>query len=413
MGLFKRIFGYVEKRSAAPSSWDLMRGIGFDTEAGVPVSPYLAENLSAVFACVQVIAETVATLPMVVYRREGDGVRSVAEAHPVARLFSVAPNGLQTAPEFLELMTAHCLLRGNAYAEIVYDSRGAPSELIPLHPDHVSVLRLPGTRRVVYDYSDPLTGGTRRLLADEVLHLKDRSDDGIVGKSRLQRARETFGTALAVERHASNVFRNGATLSGVLSHPDNIGDEAAERLRKSFEAIHKGSSNAGKVAVLEEGLQWKSTSVAPEDAELLASRRFSVEQICRLFRMPPAIVGHMEGMNYSAVAELGRWFLTQTITPWLVRWERLIESALFSAEGRRAYEVEFDTDLFVRGDYLQRLQGYRIGREIGLYSANDLRRFEKLNLRDDEEADAYLRPANMMPEQTGQPIADRGGGANA
>lgn len=412
MNWLARIFGKTEKRSA-DLSWDLMRGIG-DSEAGVFISPHLAENLGAVYASVQIISETIAMLPLMVYRKEGDGVRIVSANHPVANLFSRQPNTLQTPPEFLETMTAHCLLRGNSFAEIIFDNRGAPAELIPLHPDHVSVMRIPGTRRVIYDYSDPITGGTRRLLAEEVLHLRDRSDDGIIGKSRLARARESFGTAIAIERHAANTFKNGVRLSGVLSHPAEIGDDAAARLRHSFEDVHKGSGNANKIAVLEEGVKWQATSVAPEDAELLASRRFGVETIARIYRLPPPVLGALENGSYSNVTELGRWFLTHTIQPWLVRWEKLIEQSLFSDNARRNYEVEFDTDLFVRGDYLQRLQGYRIGREVGLYSANDLRRFEHLNLRTDPGADEFLRPLNMVgPEQTRLPVADRGGGAAA
>lgn len=406
MSFLSRFFGRSEKRSA--SSWDLISGrAGFDTAAGVPVSAHGAENLSAVFACVQCISETVATLPLVVYRRSGDGVRVASPGHPVAALFSRAPNTLQTVPEFVEMLVAHTLLRGNGYAEIVHDNRGAPVELIPLHPDHVSVLRIPGTRRVVYDYSDPNTGGTRRLLADEMLHLRDRSDDGIVGKSRLQRARETFGTAMATESFAANTYRNGAALSGVLSHPGILDEGAAKRLRDSFEQTYTGTSKAGRVGVLEEGLTWTAISVSAKDAEMLESRKFSTEQIARLFRVPPPVIGDLSKGNYSNSVEMGRWFLSHTVQPWLHKLERLIERSLFSDEGRRTYEVEFDTDVFVRGDYLQRLQGYRIGREVGLYSANDLRRFEHLNLRTDAEADVFLSPLNMTSEQTGRPAADR------
>lgn len=406
MSFLSRFFGRSEKRSA--SSWDLISGrAGFDTAAGVPVSANGAENLSAVFACVQCISETVATLPLVVYRRSGDGVRVASPTHPVAALFSRAPNTLQTVPEFVEMLVAHTLLRGNGYAEIVRDNRGAPVELIPLHPDHVSVLRIPGTRRVVYEYSDPNTGGTRRLLAEEMLHLRDRSDDGIVGKSRLQRARETFGTAIATESFAANTYRNGAALSGVLSHPGVLDEGAAKRLRDSFEETYTGTSKAGRVGVLEEGLTWTAISVSAKDSEMLESRKFSTEQIARLFRVPPPVIGDLSKGNYSNSVEMGRWFLSHTVQPWLHKLERLIERSLFSDEGRRTYEVEFDTDVFVRGDYLQRLQGYRIGREVGLYSANDLRRFEHLNLRTDAEADVFLSPLNMTSEQTGRPAADR------
>jgi HK97 family phage portal protein len=399
---------HIESRSASPTSWDLLRtGGGFDTDAGVPVSPHLAENLSAVFAAVQIISETVATLPLVVYRREGAQVRSAAPGHPVAQLLAGDPNDLQTAPEFFEMMTAHCLLRGNSYAEIARDAKGQPVQLIPLHPDWVSVVTFANSRRIAYDVSDP-HGGTRRLLPEEMLHLKDRSDDGIVGKSRLARARETFGTVIATERFAASTFRNGAALSGVLSHPDQIGEEAGKNLRRSFENIYKGADNAGRIAILEEGLKWTAISVSAEDAQMLESRRFGVENIARIFRVPPPVLGDLSNGSYSNVTELGRWFYAHTIQPWLVRWEKLIERSLFSEAGRASYEVEFDTDLLLRGDMLTRYQSYRIAREIGLASANELRAWEHLNPRTDPGGDEYFAPANMQSEQTGRPKADVG-----
>jgi HK97 family phage portal protein len=400
MGMLARMFGIqrAEKRSA--SSWDLMRGIG-GTQAGVPIGPHLAENLSAVFACVQIIAETVGSLPLAVYRREGDG-KIPATDHPVARLFSRAPNTLQTPMEFIEMMQAHCLLRGNAYCQIEWDNRGAPVALWPLHPDYVSVLTIPRTRRIVYDVTDP-AGGTRRLLSDEILHLRDRSDDGIVGKSRLQRARETFNIAVSTETHASNVFKNSASLSGVLSHPDAIGSVAADRLRSDFERLYKGPQRAGEIAILEEGLKWQAISVSPEATELLASRQFSIETIARIFRVPPPVLGDLSHGTYSNVTELGRWFYQHTIVPWLTRWERTIERSLFSDEARRTHEVEFDADVLTRANMLERFQSYRIGREIGLYSANEMRSFENLNPRTDPGGDEFLSPMNMSSEQTGQP----------
>jgi HK97 family phage portal protein len=404
MSLLDRIFGrsegrQLEKRSHL-SSWDLMTGRVPDTGAGVAVTPVLAENLSAVFACVQIVSETVATLPPVVYRKTGDG-KEPDPGHPVARLFNDEPNSLQTPVEFPEQMTAHVLLRGNAYAEIVRDNRGAPSALLPLHPDRVSVLRVPGTLRILYDVSD-MDGGTRRLVADEILHLKDRSDDGICGKSRLQRARETFSIAEATERYAASTYRNSARLSGVLSHPENIGEPALENLKNSFVQRFAGPDKAGSVVVLEEGLKWQSISVSPEDAQMLESRRFSVEQIARMYRVPPRL-GDLTHGTYSNVYELGKMLYTHCIMPWLCKWERTIERSLFSQAGRRDHEIEFDADLLLRGDMLTRFQAYRVGRETGIYSANELRKFENLNPRRDSDADSYLSPLNMSSEQSGAP----------
>ena len=402
----------TEKRST-PTTWDLLKtGGDFAADAGVHVSPFLAENLSVVFACVQVISETVAMLPVLIYRKGSNGSRLADPTHPLALLFSGDPNERQTASEFIEMTTAHCLLRGNGYAEIKRNTRGQPVGLVPFHPDHVSVVRIPRTGRYAFDVSLP-EGGTRRLLPEEMLHLKDRSDDGIVGKSRLARTRETFGAALATERYAASTFRNGASMSGVLMHPEHLGEEATKNLRDSFKATYSGADKAGEVAVLEEGLKWQQISVSPDDAQMLESRKFSGAALARIYRVPPPVIGDFEGGNYASIQEAGRWFYSHTIMPWLNKWERLIEHSLLSTAARRSYEIEFDADLLMRGDMLTRFQAYRIAREIGVYNANELRKFEKANPRTDADAEVYLTPSNMQPEQTGRPIADRNGGSAA
>ncbi|SFJ25656.1 phage portal protein [Bradyrhizobium sp. Gha] len=401
MNLLTRIFGSrTERRNAVPTSWDLMRGLT-ETQSRAIVSPYYAENLSAVYACIQCISETVACLPLHVYRRAGDGVKLADNQHPVARLFQ-QPNTIQTASEFFEMLLGHCLLRGNAYAEIERDRRGAPIGLIPYHPDQVSVWRIPKTRQVVYDISD-LDGRRRRLLSEEVLHLRDRSDDGIIGKSRLQRTREALGTTIATEWHAASTFKNGVRLSGVLSHPDRISTGAHNHIRDSFTDEYAGPGKAGKVAVLEEGLKWQSISVSPEDAELLASRRFGTETIARIYRVPLPLLADISNGSYANVVELNRMFATHCLTPWIVRLEQVIMRDLLSEEGQRTHLVEIDQDDLLRGDMLTRWQSYRIMREIGGASANEIRAWEKINRRSDPAGDEFLSPMNMQSEQSGAP----------
>ena len=399
----------TEKRSR-PTSWDLMKtGGAFDADTGIAPTVHLAENLAVVTACVSAISETAGMLPPHVYRLLPDGSRKEDRDHAVARLIEDGPNDTQSISEFIEMMTAHCLLRGNSYAEIVRNNRGEPIALNPFHPDLVSAVELPRTGRIAYDVS-MRQGGTRRLLPEEMLHLKDRSDDGIVGKSRLSRARETFASAIATERYAASTFKNGAAMSGILSHPEAIGEEAATRLQKDFRQAFSGADKAGAVAVLEEGLKWQQISVSPDDAQMLESRRFSTLALARIFRVPPPVVGELEGSNYSAVSEIGRWFYSHTMQPWLNKWEKLILRALFSAADRRRYEVEFDTDLLLRGDMLSSVavvQGADLAHEIGMYNANELRKFENANKRTDPEGDVYFAPANMAQEQTKRPIADR------
>jgi HK97 family phage portal protein len=400
-------FRGAERRSepaAHVSSWDLLAGrVPFESGAGVPVSPHLAENLSAVFGCVQAISETVAVLPVSVYRSDGEDLRKAASSHPVTKLFARQPNDLQTPVEFLEMVTAHCLLRGNGYVEIIRDGRGAPVELRPLHPDWVGVMRLPGTRRLVYDVSEPESHGTRRVLMEDMLHLRDRSDDGFIGKSRLQRARETFGTAIATEEFAASTYKNGARVSGVLIHPDQIGDEAAGNLGDSFKQKHAGAKNAGSIPVLEEGVKWQQVSVSPADAEMLASRQFGVEQIARLYRVPMALLSNHDGAAYNSIIELNRMFAQHAVLPWVRRWEAAINGALLSEESRRTHWVEFDLDELTRANLLERWQAYRIAREVGAMNANEIRREERMNPRTDEAGNEFLSPLNMSSEQKGKP----------
>lgn len=389
-----------EQRSA-PSTWEFLPSRGEIPSLGGPlISPYFAENLSTVFACVQVISETVAMLPVHVYSKGADGSRMDLPENPVALIFGGDANDMQSGNEFVEMMTAHALLRGNAFAQIIRDARGQPIQLIPHHPDRVSVVYIPMSGRWLYDIS-MLDGTTRRFLPEEIFHLKDRTDDGIIGRSRLARARETFGNALAIEKYATKTFENGAAMSGFLTHPEHLGEEATKNIQESFSGKYAGVDNAGKVAVLEEGMKWQQTSVSPDDAQMLDSRRFSVESLARVFRVPAQVIGAGHAGSLSSVQEIGRWFHSHTIQPWLVRWERLIQRTLFSSQTRRGFEVEFDADLLLRGDMLTRFQAYRIGREIGVVNANELRKFEKLNPRTDPEANVYFAPANMQQEQTG------------
>jgi HK97 family phage portal protein len=405
MGFLSRLFGRAETRS---TSWDHLRTGGmYETDAGVIVGPYLAENLASVFGAVQCLSESVAQLSLHTFRKTPTG-REEDINHPVSRLFAGSVNEWQSSFDFFELMVAHCLLYGNAYASIERDGRGAVVALNPVHPSWVSVVKIPRTGGYRFDVSMP-EGGTRRLLPHEIFHLRDRSSDGIVGVSRLARCREALGGAVALERFSNSTFKNGATLSGVLSHPGQLGDAAAERLRHSFESAHTGSHNAGRVLIAEEGMSWHALSVAPRDAEMLASRRFTVEQIARIFRIPPPILGHMEDSNYSSVSELGRWFVQYSLIPWLRRIESTVERCLLSTESQRTHEVEFDADELLRGDLLTRWQAYRIMRETGGASANEIRKWEHVNPRTDPGGDSFFEPRNMQPEQTGRPIADRGG----
>lgn len=363
-----------EHRAADPS-WSALIPNG--TAAGLPVSPGNAETISTVFSCVQSIAETIGGLPLLLYRNGDSGDRARATDHPLYRVLHDAPNDRQTALEFREQLTAHVLLWGNGYAEIHSDAAGNVTALEPIHPRNVTVLRLP-SGRIRYDVADPDTGRVRPLLSDEVLHLKDRTDNGIVGKSRIQVAREMLGGVLAAQEHGSATFANGARLSGVLKTPNVLDANSAERIGNSWRSQFSGSANSGKVAVLENGLEYQQLSMSMEDAQWLESRQFSVEEVCRIFRVPPVLVADLRHANFSNSVEMNRWFVTHTLRRWLTMWEEGAERALLGPIARSRYFIEHNVEGLLRGDSKGRAEFYGAGIKDGWLLRSEARRLENL-----------------------------------
>ncbi|GAA3928661.1 phage portal protein [Luteimonas lutimaris] len=361
------------------------------TSAGLPVSPGNAETISTVFSCVQSIAETIGGLPLLVYRQEDNGDRVRASDHSLYRVLHDQPNERQTALEFREQLTAHVLLWGNGYAEIKSDAAGNVTSLEPIHPQNVTVLKLP-SGRIRYDVADPTTGKMRALLADEVLHLKDRTDNGIVGKSRIQVAREMLGGVLASQEHGNKAWANGARLSGVLQTDNVMTNESIGRLRESWEQQFSGYGNTGKTAILENGLKYAQLSMSNEDAQWLESRQFSVEEICRIFRVPPVLVADLRHANFSNSVEMNRWFVTHTLRRWLTMWEEGCERALLGPIARKRFFVEHNVEGLLRGDSTGRAAFYQSGIAAGWLLKSEARTLENLpaleGIDDAAQADA-------------------------
>lgn len=364
-----------ETRAENDPSWAALIPSG--TSAGLPVSPGNAETISTVFSCVQSIAETVGGLPLLLYRSEANGDRTRAADHPLYRVLHDGPNERQTALEFREQLTAHVLLWGNGYAEIQSDAAGNVTALEPIHPRNVTVLQLP-SGRIRYDVADPQTGQVRPLLSDEVLHLKDRTDNGIVGKSRIQVAREMLGGVLAAQEHGNKGWANGARLSGVLQTPHVMTNEQVGRLKDSWNAQYAGSGNTGKTAILENGLTYQQLSMSNEDAQWLQSRQFSVEEVCRIFRVPPVLVADLRHANFSNSVEMNRWFVTHTLRRWLTMWEEGAERALLGPIARTRYFIEHNVEGLLRGDSKGRADFYKEGIDSGWLLRSEARRLENL-----------------------------------
>ena len=397
MGVFDRALGAIglERRSttAAPggdSYWS-----DFQALRSGPVNAATAQSVSAVYACVAAVSETVASLPLILFRRKGDD-RERATDHPLYRVLHDQANPHMTALELRELMQAQVLLRGNSFARIVTGWDGQVRELWPL-PVDTSVLRLPDGK-LAYEYSDK-AGKRVRLLSDEVLHLKHRAgDEAVLGVSPIAAAREVVQLAISEREHGNTLFTNGTRLSGVLKMPGRLKDTQRASLKESWRSQYAGGANAGGVPVLEEGMEYQPISMTLEDAEWIAARQFSVEEVCRLFRVPPTIVGDLRHGNYSNSVELARQFVTLTLRRHLLMWEQGIASKLLTEAGRRIYFAEHQVEGLLRGDSVNRAAFYSSGIKDGWMLPSEARRLENMPTVpgiDDKPATGEATPAPL------------------
>lgn len=362
----------LERRSTNPNDpW-----ASFNALRTGPVNDKTAQGVSAVYACVQAISETTASLPLILFRRKDDD-RERASDHPLYRVLHDQANPEQTALEFREYMQAAVLLRGNAFARIVRGWDGQVRELWPVSPDRMSVLRL-DSGKLAYEHADT-EGRVHRLLADEVLHLRHRlGDDGVLGVSPIQAARGVVELAIAEGEHGVHTFRNGARLAGLLQAPGKLKPEQKTSLRESWQALYGGTANSGKTAVLEEGMTYQAISMSLEDAEWIEARKLSVIEVCRLFRVPPVIVQAMESANYSNSVELARQFVTLSLRRHLLMWEQAIASKLLTEAGRRVYFAEHAVEGLLRGDAQNRASFYSSGISDGWLLRSEARKLENL-----------------------------------
>jgi HK97 family phage portal protein len=350
---------------------------------GGSVTTARAESLSAAYACVAAISETIASLPLILYRRTDDDGRERASNHPLYRVLHDQANELQTALEFREMMQAMTLLRGNAHAEIIRDNGGQVIALVPLLPGTVTTLQL-DNGRIAYDVTDT-KGRVRRLLRHEVLHLKHRSNNGLIGVSPITASRETFELALSERDHGNTTFANSTRLSGILQVEGNLKKEQGEQISKAWKNMYSGGHHAGNVAVLEGGIEFKPLSMSMEDAQWLEARQFSVEEIARLFRVPPTIIGDLRHGNYSNSVEMNRVFVVHTLRRHMTMWEQAISSSLLTPAGRRLYFAEHSVEGLLRGDSSNRAEFYSKGIKDGWLLIDEVRKYENLPKLSDED----------------------------
>ena len=400
----------LERRSSSHAPGGDSYWSDFATLRNGPVNDKTAQGVSAGNACAQPITDTTASLPLILFKRDGDD-RERASDHPLYRVLHDMANPEQTAMEFRELMQATVLLRGNAFARIVRGWDGQVRELWPL-PADVSVMRL-DSGRLAYEYTDR-KGTVHRLLADEMLHLRHRlGDDGVLGISPIAAARGVVELALSESEHGVNTFRNGAKLLGVLKFPGKLKPEQKASIRESWSSQHAGGGNAGRTAVLEEGVDFQPLSMTLEDAEWIASRQFSVEEVARLFRVPPTVIGDLRHGNYSNSVEMARQFVTMTLRRHLVAWEQAIAKQLLTEAGRRIYFAEHQVEGLLRGDATNRADFYDKGISAGWMLKSEARRLENLPTIEGIDDAKQTPPADAPAPNQGAAPTDQDGPAPA
>lgn len=405
MGLLAEL---TERRAAAPSGlanpqqW-LVDWLGGGTSrAGARVSQDTALGLTAVWNAVRIISSSLASLPCILYKRRAGGGKDRAVDHPLYRLLHAAPNGRHTRFEFFEMLSGHLELRGNAFAAVLSDRRGVVTSLVPLHPDRMTLLVAPD-ETVWYEYQ-PRVGNRVVYREDEILHLRGLSSDGLVGLNPIAVMRESLGTTLATEAHAAAFYGNSATPGGVLEHPAKMSKDAYDRLRESWKARHGGAENAWKPAILEEGVKWSTIGISSRDAQFIENRRFQVEEIARIFDIPPHMLKHLDRATFSNIEHQGLEFLQTSMRTRIVRIEqRLTESLLLEREREAGYFVEFLIDAIARADTKSRYDSYAVGRQWGWLSADDIRERENMNPLPEGKGQEYLTPLNMLEAGTPRP----------
>lgn len=383
MSLFKplrAIFNRRPEQRAASSSWTPL-GASWGLSGG-HVSPAQAESVPTVAAAISAVACGIASLPCLLYRETQDGREEVTR-HEFNRLVERGPSDSMTWFELVQFTLRQALAHGNALIEVKTDASGRLIGLVP-HPWPNVSMQILHDGRVVFDVTDIVssyggTGRQRRLLSHEVLYIRDFTDDGLVGTSRLARAAQVIESALTMQRFQAAFFANGARPSGILEHPGVLGDDATERLRRQWTEMYSGASNVGKTMILEEAMTYKPVASTLEDSELLASRRFLTEEIARVFGVPLPLLNIWDHSSFTNSETASKWFATNTLAPWCKRLESEFSRKLFS-EASGLY-VEFDMTALLRGNDVERWQCWQIALQNKVLDPSEVRQAEGWNVK--------------------------------
>lgn len=401
MGLIAKLGLRSARRAQNRTSGSSFSFLFGGSTSGKLVNERSAMQMTAVYACVRILSEAVAGLPLHLYRKDEGLRKQKAEDHPLYFLVHDEPNPEMTSFVFRETMMTHLLLWGNAYAQIIRNGKGEVVALYPLMPNRMQVDR-DKSGKLYYQYTTSaedaptMKGNSVVLSPSDVLHIPGLGFDGLVGYSPIAMAKNAIGMAIACEEYGAKFFANGAAPSGVLEHPGTVKDPT--RLRDTWQGQFGGSANAGRVAVLEEGMKYTPISISPEQAQFLQTRKFQINEIARIFRVPPHMVGDLEKSSFSNIEQQSLEFVKYTLDPWVIRWEQALARALLMGEEKRSLFFRFNVEGLLRGDYQSRMSGYATARQNGWMSANDIRTLEDMDRIEAEDGgDLYLVNGNMLP----------------
>ncbi len=401
MGFFSNIINNIRTfiNSTSGGRWKPRYGT---TTAGETVSELSAMQLTAVYACVRVLSESVASLPFHLYRYTKTRSKEKAINHPLYRILHSEPNDEMTSFIWRETMMTHILLWGNSYSQIIRNGKGEILSLNPLMANRMTVDRDEKTGKIIYSYAatkqDTNVKKEETIIfkKEEILHIPGLGFDGLVGYSPIAMAKNAIGIAQACENYGSKFFNNGAYPGGVLTHPSRVEDK--DKIREQWESLFRGPKNANRIAILEHGMKFEPISINPSEAQFLETRKFQLNEIARIFRIPPHMIGDLEKSSFNNMEEQSLEFVKYTLEPWLIRWEQSIERMLLNDDEKKDYFVKFNLEGLLRGDYESRMKGYSIGIQNGFMSPNDIRDLESLDeIPDEEGGNMYMVNGNMLP----------------
>jgi len=373
-----------------PDSW-LIDMWGSPTSSGVSVTEETAIKFSAVYACVKILSETIASLPFNILKEDGN-IKQIARDHPLFNLVHNEPNSIMTSFQFRQLIQASALLWGNGYALILRTPYMRPTYLKFIHPKDVDpyIVTLKDKTQARY-YK--VAGIAKPVPDTDMIHISALSFDGVKGKSPIEVARENIGLGLAQEKFGADFFKNDASFSGYIKHPGKLNQTGQENLSKSWSKKYSGEGNRFKTPVLEEGSEFISIGIPPEQAQWIASRKFQLEEVARIYGVPLHMLANLDRSTNNNIEFQGIEFVQNTLRSWIVNWEQEFNKKIFREDEKHIFYVKFNLQGLLRGDSVTRSDYYTKMRNMGVMSANEIRLLEDMNPI--EDGDTYLIPLNM------------------